>query len=152
MSREDIASEIERLVNSDIPSISEERDKAVEIYNAYFLPDSQIDSEAWLKQLEETAITSYDSYLQKLGDFTYESPEAESLRNTFLTSSRYQRDAIMDVINGVRNMDSTCFDSANEKLAQSKTYLSAFQDSLKTICNEYNIEISSEASISTETQ
>ena len=136
-----VGAEVEQFINVDLASISAERDQAVGLYNKYFTEAGSIDSEEWLRSLEYDALTAFDSYLSKLSALEYTTPEVQSLKNTYLQSAQFQRDAIADVVNGIKNDDATLFASAEEKIAQSETYFKSYEDSLKTICTNNNIKI-----------
>ena len=81
-----VGAEVEQFVNRDLPSISSERDKAVRLYKAYF--EKSMDSEQWLSSLENDAITSYDSYLEKLKGFEYTTAEVQNLQSQYLQRRR----------------------------------------------------------------
>ena len=143
-----VGAEVEQFVNRDLPSITSERDKAVRLYQAYF--EKSMDSEQWLSSLENDAITSYDSYLEKLKAFEYTTPEVQGLQSTYLQSAQLQRDAIQDVIDGIKNSDATYFDSAESKIEQSETYMATYKNDLKTICADNNITIYGNVGTSTD--
>ena len=145
-----VGAEVEQFINVDLPSISSERDKAVELYNKYFNEPGSIDSEEWLRSLEYDALASYDSYLNKLGALNYTTPEVQSLKNTYLQSSQYQRAAIQDVVNGIKNDDASLFTSAEQNIAQSETYFKSYEDSLQSICSSNNIKINGSIGTSTD--
>ena len=137
-----VGAEVEQFINRDLPSIASDRDKAVRLYKAYF--EKNMDSEQWLGSLENEAITSYDSYLEKLRAFEYTTSEVQNLQNQYIQSAELQRNAIQDVIDGIKNSDSSYFDSAEEKIEQSETYMAQYKDSLKTVCADNGITIKGE--------
>jgi hypothetical protein len=144
-----VGAEVEQFVNRDLPSISSERDKAVRLYKAYF--EKSMDSEQWLSSLENDAITSYDSYLEKLKGFEYTTAEVQNLQSQYLQSAQLQRDAIQDVIDGIKNSDVAYFDSAEEKIQQSEEALSAYKSSLRSVCESNGITINGDIGEATST-
>ena len=147
-----VGAEVEKFINVDLPSISSDRDKAVGLYNKYFKEAGSIDSEEWLRSLEYDALVAFDSYLTKLNALEYTTPEVQSLKNTYLQSAQYQRDAIQDVVNAIKNDQVELFTSAEEKIAQSETYFKTYEDSLKTICNNNNVQINGNVGTSTDAE
>jgi len=135
-----IRSDIVKFINEDLPSIESERNSAVAVYNSYF-EDGGSDSESWVSSLESEAIVSYDSYLEKLAAFTYETSQVTELRDLYLSSAQCQRDAIMSVITGLKNGDSSFTTDTNTYIDQSKEYLTQYQELLQTLCSENNITI-----------
>ena len=135
-----VGAEVEQFVNVDIPSISGGRETAVGLYNKYF-EGGIMDSEEWLRSLEYEALPLYDTYLTKLAEFEYTTPEVQNLKNTFLQSSQLQRDAIQDVVNGIKNNDSELLTSAEDKINQSEELYKSYEESLQSICSSNNIKI-----------
>ena len=147
-----VGSEVEKFINVDLPSISADRDKAVGLYNDYFKNPGSLDSEEWLRALKNDGLSSFDQYLEKLKNFEYSTPEVKSLQSTYLQSAQYQRDAIGYVVSGIEEGDDTMFDKAEESIAQSETYFSTYEDSLKTICQDNHIIINGTISTSTDAE
>ena len=110
-----------------------------------------MDSEQWLSSLENDAITSYDSYLEKLKGFEYTTAEVQNLQSQYLQSAQLQRDAIQDVIDGIKNSDVAYFDSAEEKIQQSEEALSAYKSSLRSVCESNGITINGDIGEATST-
>ncbi len=147
-----VGAEVEQFINVDLPSISGSRDKAISLYNKYFEESGSIDSEEWLRSLEYDALASFDTYLTKLSAFEYTTPEVQSLKNSYLQSAQLQRDAIQDVVNGIKNDDAALFTSAEQKIAESETYYKSYTDSLQSICANNNIKINGSIGTSTDAE
>ncbi len=136
-----VPQEIVQMVNTDLPSISAERDEAVSIYNKYFQEGAELDSETWRAQLEDEALVKYDAYLVKLEGLMYTNSEVVNLKNLFVKSANSQREAISYVVEAVRDIDTAKLDLAQQSIDDSKTYMSMYEDELKSLCEKYNIEV-----------
>ena len=136
-----VQEEIVKLVNEDLPGIAADRDNAVSIYNEYFKDSSSQDSESWKTKLESEALTSYDTYLANLDALKYENAEVQNLKDLFAKSASSQRDAIQCVVDAINGLDSAKLGDASQCIADSETYLKMYEDELKRVCENYNIEI-----------
>lgn len=133
--------EIVQMVNTDLPGIASERESAVTIYNKYFADGADIDSATWREQLENDALKSYESYLEKLDAIQYQNAEVQTIKDLYQKSAESQKDAIVCVIAAIKDVDTTQLDSAQQSINDSKTYLKMYEDSLKDTCAKYGIEI-----------
>ncbi len=136
-----VQEEIVKLVNEDLPGIAADRDNAVSIYNEYFKDSSSQDSESWKTKLESEALTSYDTYLANLDALKYENAEVQNLKDLFAKSASSQRDAIQCVVDAINGLDSAKLGDASQCIDDSETYLKMYEDELKRLCENYNIEI-----------
>lgn len=133
--------EIVKFVNEDLPGISADRDSAVSVYNQYFEEGADMDSETWLASLENQAIVDYEIYLHNLDEIVVTTPEVTNLKTLFKQSAQNQYDAMADVINAIKNGDTSLLDSAEEKIALSEDYMRQYEEALKALCSEYGITI-----------
>ena len=133
--------EIVQLVNVDLPAIAADRDSAVAIYNKYFEEGADIDSEAWKNQLQNEALTSYDTYLTNLKALSYQNGEVQNLVDIYVKSAEYQRDAIQYVIDAMNDVDTDKLDEASSAIADSKTYLGMYEKELTRLCESYGINM-----------
>ncbi len=133
--------EIVKFVNEDLPGISAERDAAVEIYNQYFEDGASLDSDTWLASLEQTALVDYETYLQNLDSIEVTTPEVTNLKTLFKQSAQNQYDAMTDVVNALKEADTTLLDSAAEKIAISNDYMRQYEEALQRLCTEQGINV-----------
>ena len=133
--------EIVQMVNTDLPGIASERDSAVSIYNKYFEDGADLDSQTWRDQLENDALKSYESYLSKLDALTYQNAEVQTLKDLYQKSAESQKEAISNVVEAIKAVDTEKLDDAQQSIDDSKTYLKMYEDSLKDACTKYGIEI-----------
>ena len=117
----------------------------------YFESGDEGDSETWKNRLENEALPSYDSYLEKLKALSYENAEVQNLLDLFIKSSENQREAIQHVINSVTELDTEELTNAEQCITDSETYLKMYEDGLESLCDKYNIEIVGEFQTSTMT-
>ena len=136
-----VQEELVQLVHSDLPSIADNRDKAVSVYNAYFKDGAELDSETWKKQLQDEALASYDAYLADLDKLIYNNSEVVNLKSLFAKSANSQRDAIDYVIQAIDEVDTAKLDQAQQSIKDSKTYMSMYEDELKSLCDKYGVTI-----------
>ena len=132
--------EILNFVGADLPAIASERDAAVKLYNDYFSAVDK-DSEKWMNTLSQEALPKYDAYLQKLKGLPFTNAEVGELKDLYTASAQYQRDAIQDVVDAIKNADNQLLDSAQKKVDQSKEKLQAYYDKLKKLCEANNISL-----------
>ena len=144
--------ELVQMVNTDLPGIASERDSAVAIYNKYFEEGADLDSETWRDQLENEALKSYDSYLEKLNALTYKNAEVQTLKDLYTKSAECQKEAIVSVIAAIQDVDTAQLDSAQQSISDSQTYLKMYEESLKDLCQKYGIEIKGNFQSSTMTE
>ena len=133
--------EIVQLVNTDLPAIAGDRDSAVAIYNAYYEEGAEIDSETWKTQLIDTAIPTYDAYLEKLRALSYTNGEVQNLLDIYIKSAEYQKEAMQDVVDAITNVDTDMLDAANSAVTDSKTYMKMYEDELTRLCATYGIDM-----------
>lgn len=131
--------EILSFVGKDLPGIAAERDEAVALYNSYFADGSDKNSERWMSILSDQALPKYDSYLTKLKALNLVNPEMEELKKLYVESADLQRAAIEDVINAIKNADTSLLDYAQNKVNESKAKLGEYEEKLKTMCTANNI-------------
>jgi len=133
--------EIISFVGDSLPSISGDRDRAVQLYNEYFSVGGEKDSDKWMTTLSQEALPKYDTYLGNLKALKTTNPEVESLKKLYLESAELQRDAIQLVVDAITNADSTILDQAQKKVDDSKVKLEEFNTQLKTLCEQNNITL-----------
>jgi len=131
--------EILNFVGKELPGIAAERDEAVSLYNSYFADGSDKNSEKWMSTLSEQALPKYDSYLTKLKALTAVNPEVEELKKLYVESADLQRAAIEDVINAIKNADTSLLEYAQNKVNDSKTKLGEYEQKLQSMCTANNI-------------
>ncbi len=136
-----VQQELVQLINTDLPSISANRDEAVTIYNNYFADGADLDSETWRAQLEDEALVKYDAYLADLDKLMYTNSEVVNLKSLFVKSANSQREAISFVVDAVKDFDTSKLDQAQQSINDSKTYMSMYEDELKNLCAKYNVSI-----------
>ena len=136
-----VQEELVQMINTDLPSIASNRDEAVAIYNKYFENEGEIDSETWRQQLEDEALTKYDTYLADLNGLVYTNSEVVNLKSLFTKSADAQRDAIECVVDSIKDMEPEKLDQAQQSIDDSKTYLKMYEDELKNLCEKYNINM-----------
>ncbi len=133
--------EIVKFVGTDLPSIAADRDKAVEIYNAYFKAGNDQDSEKWMNTLQNDALPKYDTYIKNLKGLPFVHAEVGELKDLYAASAELQRGAIKDVIEAITNVDSRLLESAQKKVEQSQKKLDEYNKKLKALCEENNISL-----------
>ncbi len=133
--------EIVQLVNVDLPAIAADRDKAVEIYNSYYVPGADIDSETWKEQLQNDAIPTYETYLNNLKALSYTNGEVQNLLDLYIKSAEYQKDAMDTVVAAIDEVDTDKLDEANSMISDSKTYLGMYEEELTRLCEFYGINM-----------
>ena len=133
--------EIVQLVNTDLPAIAGDRDSAVAIYNAYYEDGADVDSETWKTQLIDSAIPTYDAYLEKLRALTYTNGEVQNLLDIYIKSAEYQKEAMQDVVDAITNVDTDMLDAANSAITDSNTYMKMYEDELTRLCATYGIDM-----------
>ena len=134
--------EILTFVGESLPSISGDRDRAVQLYNGYFTAaGSEKDSEKWMTTLSQEALPKYDTYLANLKALNTTYPEVAALKELYLSSAQLQRDAIQLVVDAITNADSDMLNDAQKKVDQSRAKLQEYNDSLKTLCEQNNITL-----------
>ena len=136
-----VQQEIVQLVNTDLPALAAKRDNAVGIYNAYFKEGAELDSETWKKQLEGEALTSYDEYLDGLNQLVYTNSEVVNLKSLYTKAANSEREAINSVIEAINDLDSAKLDQAQQSIKDSKTYLSMYEEELKSLCDKYGVAV-----------
>ncbi len=137
----ELRDEIIKFVNEDLAAISADRDSAVQIYNSYFGGSSYTDSSEWVSKLESEALVSYSTYLNNLQTIEVTSTEVQELKSLFLQSSQLQYDAMSDVVNAVKNQDTTLLDSAQDKIEESNKYFAQYETKLKELADANGITI-----------
>lgn len=133
--------EILSFVGSDLPGIESERNEAVAIYNAYFNEGSDKDADKWMTSLSEQALPKYDSYLQKLNAIPVEHEDVANLKMLYVESADLQRAAIEDVINAIKNVDSSLLGYAQQKVDDSEAKLEEYETALRNLCAANNITL-----------
>ena len=139
-----VQQEIVQLVNTDLPALAEKRNKAVGIYNDYFKDGASLDSETWKQQLENEALASYDEYIDGLDKLIYNNSEVVNLKNMYSKVAGSEKEAIGYVIEAINDFDSSKLDQAKQSIKDSKTYLSMYEQELKSLCDKYNITVQGE--------
>lgn len=134
--------ELVKFVGTDLLKANQKRQDAVNIYNNYFKASSSDASQDDLfAKLTTEALPKYDEYIKDIEALTYTSKEVTELKNLYLESAKYQRDAIQQVINSITNKDETILDKAAEDISKSKEALKKYEDKLKEICEKNEIII-----------
>ena len=136
-----VQQEIVQLVNTDLPAIADKREKAVGIYNDYIKEGAELDSETWKKQLVDEALTSYDEYIDGLDKLMYNNSEVVNLKSLYSKAANSEREAINSVIEAINDLDSSKLDQAQQSIKDSKTYLSMYEEELKSLCDKYGIAV-----------
>ena len=133
--------EIINLVGTELPRIAPERDEAVALFNAYFSEGSDKNSETWMKTLQDEALPKYDAYLQKLNAIETVHQDVTDLKKLYVESADLQRAAIEDVINAIKNTDTSLLDYARTKVEDSEKKLAEYEDKLRGMCSANNINL-----------
>ena len=133
--------EILTFVGESLPSISGDRDRAVQLYNDYFNEGGEKDSDKWMTTLSQEALPKYETYLSNLKGLKTSNDEVTTLKNLYLESAELQRDAIQLVVDAIKNADSTILDKAQAKVEASRTKLQEYNDNLKTLCEQNSITL-----------
>jgi len=133
--------EIINLVGTELPRIAPERDEAVALFNAYFAEGSDKNSETWMKTLQDEALPKYDAYLQKLNAIETVHQDVTDLKKLYVESADLQRAAIEDVINAIKNADTSLLDYARTKVEDSEKKLAEYEDKLRGMCSANNINL-----------
>ena len=133
--------EILNLVGKELPGIAAERDEAVALFNAYFAEGSDKNSETWMKTLQDEALPKYDAYLQKLNAIQTVHQDVTDLKKLYVESADLQRAAIEDVINAIKNADTSLLDYARTKVEDSEKKLAEYEEKLRGMCSANNINL-----------
>ena len=133
--------EILSFVGQQLPAIEAERNEAVSLFNSYFTENGEKDSDKWMAILSEQALPKYDSYLEKLNGITVVHEDVASLKKLYVESADLQRAAIEDVINAIRNVDTSLLEYAQKKVDDSHIKLQEYEKKLRDLCMANNINL-----------
>lgn len=139
-SKSDIRNDVLEFVNEELPAISADRDVAVNVYNAYFTLE-KADKEQFLADLEQTAIPSMESYIDKLNKIEVDSDEAETLKNLLVQSAGKQKDALTMVVSALKEENPEYLTQADSMIQDSIDYMEQYEAQLKSICKDYDITL-----------
>lgn len=134
------AKEIVRLVTEDIPGCSTKRDSAVEAYNDFFASEGSADINQWLATLTD-AKTEYEEYISELDSIEVHSADAQELKSLYEKSAKLQYDAMNDIVIALSEYDSSYFDTANEKMSESRNALRDYEDKVKEKAGAFGITL-----------
>ena len=132
-----VEEEIVKFVNTDLPSISSEKDNAVSTFNKYF--NGGVDASAWASELESSALVDFDTFLTNIDSLSYSNTEVNDLKDLYRKSVASERDAVQNVVLAINNVDSGLLTTASQDIADANTYLTMYQDELISLCDKYNI-------------
>ena len=136
-----LQAEILSFVGTELPAIEAERNEAVSLFNAYFAEGSDHDSDKWMTTLSEQALPKYDSYLAKLNAIPVVHDDVATLKKLYVESADLQRAAIEDVINAIKNVDTSLLEYAQNKVNDSHAKLQEYETKLRNLCQANNINL-----------
>ncbi len=144
--------EILSFVGTELPAIEAERNEAVALFNAYFSENSDRDSDKWMTTLTEQALPKYDSYLSKLNAIPVVHEDVANLKKLYVESADLQRAAIEDVINAIKNVDTSLLEYAQNKVNDSHGKLQEYETKLRDLCKANNINLEGRVTQEAETE
>lgn len=146
----DSKSELMKLVNEDIPSLSDKRDAALEIYNSYFSADGpKLDKYA--DKIKNEALPNMKSYIDGLDALNYQADEVKALRDLCVESAKKQYEAIELVSKAIEDKDDSKLKDADKCVNESKELDKKYQDEVKKLAASLGIDVIDNTVVSTTT-
>ena len=91
--------------------------------------------------MEQTAIPSMESYIDKLNKIEVDSDEAETLKNLLVQSAGKQKDALTMVVSALKEENPEYLTQADSMIQDSIDYMEQYEAQLKSICKDYDITL-----------
>lgn len=139
-SNSELRDDIIEFVNEELPAVKSDRESAVATYNKYF-DDSEVDLQAYLGELKDTAIPTYESYISSLEAIDVSTDEVKELKNLYILSAQKQLDAMKLVAEAIETQNADLLSEANASIEESKTALNDYNTKLRSLAQTNNIEI-----------
>ena len=138
--------ELVKFINEDIPSIQNDRDAAVNLYNSYFTSENT-NAEEFASQLETTAIPKLEKFLSNIDAISLTQDRVIALRDELKNASTKQLEAIKLVVQAIKENNPDLLTTADTLITESKNIIADYEKQLKQLSEELEIEISGEFSI-----
>lgn len=136
----DAKSELIKLVNTDIPSLSEKKDSAIDVYNSYFSADGpKLDKYA--DKIKNEAMPDMKAYIDGLEALDYQADEVKALRDLCVESAKKQYEAIELVVKAIEDKDDSKLKDADKCVTESKELEKKYQDEVKKLANSLGIDV-----------
>lgn len=135
-----LKNDIVEFVNEELPAIKEERDNAINTYNAYFSSEN-MDLNAFLNDLNSTAIPGMEAYIEKLSAIEVSTEEVAALKDLYLQSSRKQYEAMRLVVSAIESENPEYLTQADTLIAESDSLLIQYESQLKILAVDNGITI-----------
>lgn len=134
---EDFAS----LLNDKIPAVEKDEVDAMTRYNSYFLDSETLDTEAFLKDLQDTIVPKYELFLDNVKKITVDTQEVRDLYDLYYNAMELQYGAILKVHDALKEGNSDYRDEAYDLLRQASEKYQEFQNEVKKFADRYDITL-----------
>lgn len=138
--KDSLKNDIIEFVNDELPSISEDRDNAIDIYNSYFTTED-VDMDNFLVNLKESALPKMQTYITNLTAIEVSTDEVSGLKDLYLQSSQKQYEAMTLVVSAIEGENPEYLTLADSLIDESKSLLTQYESQLKILAVDNNITI-----------
>ena len=146
---DEVKTECMNFVGKQLPSIAQDRNEAVSLYNKDFAA-STVDTTVLLTDLKETAIPRMETYINNLTAFETKTEEVTELKNYYLQSAQKQYEAMKMVVSAVEGENPDYLMQADNLINEAKTLLSEFDTKLAAIASAHGFTVQTASSTDAE--
>lgn len=132
--------DITTFVNESLPSISEERNNAISIYNSYFASEDT-DVSQFLTDLQDNAIPDMEEYIYNLNAVETQTDEVAALKELYVQSVQAEYDAMKLVASAIEDENEEYLTQADELIDEASSLMSQYDSQLKSLAADNNISI-----------
>lgn len=136
----EIKADLLEFVNTELPAIEADREKAVGIYNAYFTSED-IDLEQYLNDLQTVAIPAMETYVTNLTAIEVSSDDVDNLKSLYLQYANKQLEAMKLVTKAISEQNADYLDQADECITESKALIAQYNDELLKLAKANEIDV-----------
>ncbi|WNB92535.1 hypothetical protein [Bacillus sp. NEB1478] len=127
-------------VNKEAPKLAKEEGKAVGAYSSVTGTNYTDDLTMYNVLLDEV-IPQYNEFIDDLESVDVKTDELRKIHENYIEAANIQASAFLTLVTALENQDSALVNEANEKLNTARTMLRDYQQDIKKLAKEHDVEL-----------
>lgn len=127
-------------INDDIQPLADLEIEAMEAYDSV-TGANYTDDDTTYNTLVDEVIPKYSELIDELEAIMPETDEVSKLHDQYIDAANIQHSAFVTILDALEKGDTGLITEANEKLAEARKGIRAYQQNLKKLAKENNVEL-----------